>query len=113
MWLPCAHSWRMKAPVPGACDLASALSMTCGSSMLNSSKASNMVGRGCSDFRMTVFLSDVSMVVNHALYEPSVEAATFGSRTLRKFHLTSSLVNSRPECHVTPLRKLSLMLVQS
>src|SRR5437764_12065191 len=99
----------MNGPVPGAFDLASGPSITCGSSILNSSNASNIVGRGCSDLRTTVFLSGTSMVVNHALYEPSVDAATFGSRTLRKFHLTSSLVSSRPECHVTPLRKLSLM----
>src|SRR5258708_8700053 len=99
----------MKGLGPGAFDLASGPSMTCGSSMLNNSNASNIVGRGCSDLRTTVFLSGRSIAVNQALYEPSVDAATFGSRTLRKFHLTSSLVNSRPEGQVTPLRKLNLI----
>src|SRR3954447_5414166 len=37
----------------------------------------------------------------------------FGSLTRIRFHLTSSLVNSRPECHCTPLRRLSLYCVAS
>src|SRR3569833_596668 len=39
--------------------------------------------------------------------------ATFGSFTRWMFHFTSSLVSSRPLCHITPLRRLSLYCVAS
>ena len=52
-------------------------------------------------------LSGVSMVVNQLLWVAKSPYPAFGSWARIKFHFTSSLVKSRPVCHVTPLRRLS------
>src|SRR5687768_7552673 len=62
---------------------------------------------------MIVFLSGVSMELNQLLWPTSAPEAIFGLRTHSIFHLTSSLVNSRPECQVTPLRRFSLICRES
>ena len=67
----------------------------------------NPIRRGSVAENTTVYLSGVSMVSYQLLNGRSGEA-TAGSRTRSTFHLTSSLVNSRPECHCTPFRRLNL-----
>ena len=81
--------------------------------MLKYSKKSKTSGRGWSDFRMTVYLSGVSMLVNQRAWLANCPAPTFGSRTRRMLYLTSSLVNSRPVWNWTPLRRFSLICLKS
>jgi hypothetical protein len=81
--------------------------------MLKISSGSNSAGLGESDFRTTVYLSGRSMLVNQLLAFTKKPEPTLGSRTWRKFHFTSSLVNSRPVWNWTPLRRLSLICVRS
>src|SRR5258708_7144993 len=98
-------------PVPTDLVLASGPSIVTGSTMFSHSKKSNIDGRGASVFRIRVFLSGVSMVVNQLLQVTYDPEPTLGSRTRRIFHLTSSLVRSRPVWNWTPLRRLNLTCV--
>src|SRR5215471_13592518 len=111
MWSPCAHSVKTNGPVPTALVFESGPSIVTGSMMFRYSNRSNMAGRGWSERRTMVFLSGVSMDVNQLLWFLKPTEGLFGSRTRRRFHLTSSLVNSRPVCQVTPLRRLNLYCV--
>ena len=71
--------------------------------MLNNCSESNSVGRGRSDFSVTVYLSGVSIVVHHRLYAPSVEPAELGIAHAQKIpldvvagELAARVVRSRP-----------------
>src|SRR5262245_14877876 len=114
MWSPGAHSTHLNGPVPPTMLAAFGPSTTSLSCMRRNVIQSHTPGRGLSDVRMMVFLSGFSMLVHHALPGATTEAYGFlGSRTRRMLYSTSSLVNSRPEWNVTPLRRLSLTFVWS
>jgi hypothetical protein len=77
--------------------------------MFSDSNRSKAAGRGCSDFKTTVYLSGVSIVVNHWAWFAYWPDPVFGSFARVMEHFTSSLVNSRPLCHWTALRRLNLI----
>lgn len=60
-----------------------------------------------------MYLSGVSISVHHLLWLISAPDAICGWRTQMTFHLTSSLVSSRPVWNWTPLPRFSLIWVRS
>src|SRR5439155_1314281 len=70
------------------------------------SNRSKTVGRGWSEWKIAVYLSGVSTLLNHDAMPVYWAAATFGLAARWRLYFTSSLDISRPEWNCTLCRRL-------